>query len=38
MVATTKSALEQWKTGAISDQVFLKQCYFDPPEIFGSGN
>ena len=38
MVATTKAALEQWKTGAISDQAFLKQCYIDPPEIFGSGN
>ena len=38
MVAATLASLEQWKNGALSDQAFWTQCYFDPPEIFGSAN
>ena len=36
MVAATRENLERWKNGAISDEMFWKQCYFDPPDIFGS--
>ncbi|MBV9343022.1 MAG: hypothetical protein JO159_19315 [Acidobacteria bacterium] len=35
MVAATAASLEHWKNGGISDAVFWKQCYFDPPEILG---
>lgn len=38
MVAATRASLEQWKNGAISDQAFWTQCYFDPPDIFGSSS
>ena len=36
MVAATLSTLEQWKAGTLPDDAFWKQCYLDPPEIFGS--
>ncbi len=38
MIAATSSVLEQWKKDLISEQVFWKQCFLDPPEILGSVN
>jgi hypothetical protein len=38
MVAAPRAALDLWKTGALSEQAFWKQCYLDPPEILGSRN
>jgi hypothetical protein len=35
IVAATETALQEWKTGTLSDDAFWRQCYFDPPEIFG---
>ena len=32
MIAATLPAIEQWKTGALSDSAFWHQCFFDPPE------
>ena len=32
MIAATLPAIEQWKTGALSDSAFWRQCFFDPPE------
>jgi hypothetical protein len=36
MIAATVPALGQWKTGALSDDAFWHQCFFDPPEILNS--
>ena len=36
MAAATLPALAQWKAGTLSDQAFLRRCFLDPPEIFGS--
>ncbi|HZR66483.1 MAG TPA: SH3 domain-containing protein [Terriglobales bacterium] len=36
LIAATRATLELWKTGALSDQGFWKQCYLDPPEILGA--
>lgn len=36
MAATTLSALQQWKAGALSDQAFWRRCFLDPPETFTS--
>jgi hypothetical protein len=38
MVATAGTALAQWKSGALSEAAFWKQCLLDPPEILGSLN
>lgn len=38
MIAATRSVIDLWRTGALSDQAFWKQCYRDPPEILGSNN
>jgi hypothetical protein len=36
MIAATFSALQQWKAGRLSDSALWHQCFFDPPETFGS--
>jgi hypothetical protein len=36
MAAATLPVLQQWKAGTLSDQAFLRRCFFDPPEIFSS--
>lgn len=36
IIAATRSVLEMWKSGALSEQAFWKQCYLDPPEILGT--
>ena len=36
MVAATVTALQQWGSGALNDEGFLKQCWFDPADAFGS--
>jgi hypothetical protein len=36
MIAATIPALGQWKAGALSDDAFWHQCFFDPPEILNS--
>ncbi len=38
MVAASQPVLDQWKRGAISEPIFWKRCFFDPPEILGSLN
>lgn len=38
MVAASRPILDQWKHGAISEPIFWKSCFFDPPEILGSLN
>ncbi|HKW17665.1 MAG TPA: hypothetical protein VJO35_09175 [Terriglobales bacterium] len=38
MVAATSAVIDLWRTGALSEQAFWKQCYLDPPEILGSNN
>jgi hypothetical protein len=35
MMAATVPALRQWKTGALSDEAFLRRCFIDPLEAFG---
>jgi len=35
MVSATLPALRQWKSGSLSDEAFLRRCFFDPPEAFG---
>jgi hypothetical protein len=32
--AATLATLQQWKSGAISEEAFWQQCYLDPPEAF----
>jgi hypothetical protein len=34
MAATTLLTLQQWKSGALSDQAFWRRCFLDPPETF----
>ena len=36
MMAATLSTLQQWKAGRLSDAALWHQCFFDPPETFGS--
>ncbi|MGA8428680.1 MAG: hypothetical protein WB729_02585 [Candidatus Sulfotelmatobacter sp.] len=36
MIAATFSTLQQWKAGRLSDSALWHQCFFDPPETFGS--
>jgi hypothetical protein len=36
MVAATVPTIQQWKTGALSDEAFWHQCFFDPPEILSA--
>lgn len=36
MVATTRAALEHWRTGVLSEAGFWNQCFLDPPEILGA--
>jgi hypothetical protein len=36
MVAATAESLKKWKAGALSDDAFWHQCFFDPPEIFAA--
>lgn len=38
MVASARDALDQWRSGAISESNFWRQCYRDPPEILGAAN
>jgi hypothetical protein len=38
MIAATRSVIDLWRTGGLSEQAFWKQCYLDPPEILGSAN
>lgn len=34
MIAATRSTIQRWKSGALSDSALWHQCYFDPPETF----
>lgn len=34
MVATTFSSLQRWNAGNLSDKSFLKECWFDPLDVF----
>jgi hypothetical protein len=34
MVAATMTAVQQWKTGNLSDAALWHNCFFDPPETF----
>ncbi len=34
MVATTFSSLQRWNAGSLSDTSFLKECWFDPLDVF----
>lgn len=34
MIAATTPALQQWKSGKLSDAGLWHQCFFDPPETF----
>jgi hypothetical protein len=36
MVAATRTALDQWNSGKLSEAEFWKQCFMDPPEILGT--
>ena len=36
MVATTRAALDHWRSGVLSEAGFWNQCFLDPPEILGS--
>jgi hypothetical protein len=36
MLATTRSSLEQWARGTLTNAGFWKQCFLDPPEILGA--
>jgi hypothetical protein len=37
-VAAALPSLQQWKVGALSDDAFWRQCFFDPPEAFTSSS
>lgn len=37
MIAAPQTTLAKWKSGALSDSAFWRNCYFDPPETFSSG-
>jgi len=34
MIAAPFAALEQWKSGKMSDTALWHECFFDPPETF----
>jgi hypothetical protein len=36
MAAATLLSIQQWKSGALSDQAFWRRCFFDPTETFVS--
>jgi hypothetical protein len=36
MIAATKTSIEQFRKGAITEQAFWKEAFVDPPEILGS--
>ncbi len=36
MVAATMDSMQKWKSGALTEDAFWKQCFFDPPETFGA--
>ncbi len=36
MIAATLPTLQRWKAGTLSDSALWHQCFFDPPETFGS--
>lgn len=36
MIAATMATLQQWRAGTLSDSALWHQCFFDPPEAFGS--
>jgi hypothetical protein len=36
MIATTLTALQQWKAGVLSDAALWHQSFFDPPETFSA--
>lgn len=36
MIAATMNALQQWKTGRLSDSALWHSCFFDPPELFAA--
>ena len=36
MIAATLPALQQWRTGVLSDAALWHKCFFDPPETFDS--
>jgi len=36
MIAATFPTLQQWKAGKLSDAALWHECFFDPPETFGS--
>jgi hypothetical protein len=36
MLAVTMDSMKQWKSGALTEDAFWKQCFFDPPETFGA--
>jgi hypothetical protein len=36
MIAATKTSIEQFRKGAITEQAFWKESFVDPPEILGS--
>ena len=38
MIAATMPTLQQWKAGTLSDSALWHQCFFDPPETFGSNS
>ena len=37
MIAATLPTVQQWKAGTLSDAALWHQCYFDPPEMYGTG-
>lgn len=37
MIAATMTALQQWKTGVLSDAALWHKCLLDPPETFDAG-
>jgi hypothetical protein len=34
MIAATRTTVQAWKAGTLSDAALWHQCYFDPPETF----
>lgn len=38
VVAATRPVLDQWKAGTLTEEIFWRECYLDPPEILGSIN
>jgi len=36
VLAATRTAINQWNSGALSNAAFWKQCFLDPPDILGA--